>query len=217
MSEKRKSGERRRLAKMSPLSVGMLMMQAHVSSISAAEIFLPRQEITMSGRVLEPSCKAAFDKGMLNFTLDGGKGAKMPESQTLTLQLSDCDLTGLGVKLDAPAWRGFPERGMLKGRQSGQGSEHLYYTIGINVDKQNVFYPLSFSTDSSEWVKHGDGGYFHLNQEMYWLEVNGSLNNREVMNIPFTVAIRQTEESEVKGGTEDTEFNANFTLSLSYR
>ncbi|WP_336243384.1 hypothetical protein, partial [Enterobacter cloacae] len=79
----------------------------------------------------------------------------------------------------------------------------------------------TLSPDSAALVKDAQGDtYFRLNQDEYWFDMNATLKDGEVMNIPLVVqvhnnAVRDQEESDKL--TIEGNLNATFTLQLSWR
>ncbi|MDN8674811.1 hypothetical protein Q0N22_15425, partial [Staphylococcus aureus] len=80
-----------------------------------------------SGKVTAPSCTVKLENDRMTFSLqrDNGEAA----SQTLLLNLSQCEADGVGVTFKAEHWPDNPVRGTLSGATSRQLEQVWYYTL----------------------------------------------------------------------------------------
>ncbi|MCU6244235.1 hypothetical protein, partial [Enterobacter asburiae] len=131
---------------------------------AAVETMLPERDITISGKVVAPSCQARLDNQMVSFTRRPvGVGKTQATENTLDadtrhlqLQLSECDFDGLGMTFKADTVSGYPERGALRGKVDSAISTDSYYTLGPVEEEYNGRPLFSLSDDSAQMVK-GDG------------------------------------------------------------
>lgn len=121
---------------------------------AAVETMLPERDITISGKVVAPSCQARLDSQMVSFTRrPAGVGETQATENTLDagtqhlqLQLSECDLDGLGMTFKADTVSGYPERGALRGKVDSAISTDSYYTLGPVTMKLTSRSPRTAST-----------------------------------------------------------------------
>lgn len=212
------------------LLCALVMVMARTLPAPAAETWLPARDITITGRVMAPSCQASLDTDTLTF---GGEPAarsqtapagKDDDRQVLSLQLSECEFNGLGLKFKAEAQGDRPERGILRRQEDNAASQQMYFTLGperVTPKADNFLQTLS--PDSADLVKDAQGEtYFRLNQDEYWFDMNATLKDGEVMSIPLVVQVHHSDEAARKvsrNGQQNDEgdLSANFTLQLSWR
>lgn len=204
------------------LVLAVMLWLAGPPAQATVETLLPERDITISGKVVAPSCQASLDTRAVSFTRRPDRVRKVQaagntpdaDTQHLQLQLSECDFDGLGMTFKADTVPGYPERGALRGKVDSAFSTDSYYTLGPVEEEYNGRPIYSLSDDSAQMVK-GDGEerYFLLNEQTYWLDINASLSGGEIMKIPFDVKIHSTESGE--GSKDDME--GYFTLQLSWR
>ncbi|MFP3439123.1 hypothetical protein R0K18_15195 [Pantoea sp. SIMBA_133] len=186
--------------------LGVYVMSAGAAS---AETFLPQHDITLSGRIVAPSCQAQLDTNKLTFLLSK-KGE--PRRQTISLTLSECDISGLGIRFGSTVQTQHPERGVLKDSAKRPASD-IWFTVGpvFRPEEKSLF---SLATDSTDLVK-GDGNtlYFKLGGQNYWFEVDESTGG-QTLNFPFEVLLHRKNHSQPQNNDN---YSANFALQLSYR
>ena len=208
----------------------LVMVIVRTQDAPAAETWLPARDITITGRVIAPSCQAKLDTDTLTFSAhaaDGnpsGSQGQDDSRQTLTLQLSECEFNGLGLKFKAEAQGEHPERGMLRRQEDSAVSQRMYFTLGpqkVTTRADNLLQTLS--PDSAALVKDAQGDtYFRLNQDEYWFDMNATLKDGEVMSIPLVVQVHHSDDSTQKENRDsqrntEGDLSANFTLQLSWR
>lgn len=208
----------------------LVMVIARTQDAPAAETWLPARDITITGRVIAPSCQAKLDTDTLTFGSKKTDGSRSSASrgddsrQTLTLQLSECEFNGLGLKFKADAQGEHPERGILRRQEDGAVSQRMYFTLGpqkVTAQADNLLQTLS--PDSAALVKDAQGDtYFRLNQDEYWFDMNATLKDGEVMSIPLVVQVHHSDDSTQKENRDsqrntEGDLSANFTLQLSWR
>ncbi|KAF6706040.1 hypothetical protein G9387_06350 [Enterobacter hormaechei] len=204
----------------------LVMVIARTQDAPAAETWLPARDITITGRVVAPSCQAKLDTDTLTFADGSLSSASRGDDsrQTLTLQLSECEFNGLGLKFKADAQGDHPERGILRRQEDSAVSQRMYFTLGpqkATAQADNLLQTLS--PDSATLVKDAQGDtYYRLNQDEYWFDMNATLKDGEVMNIPLVVQVHHSDESSQKESRDreqntEGELSANFTLQLSWR
>ncbi|WP_329911917.1 hypothetical protein [Serratia quinivorans] len=197
-------------------------------AMPAPETFLPEQDITISGKVTAPSCQAMLKENMLQFQLDtsggargfspGGEERKNADTrqQVMSLELSECEFDGLGVRFQAESLPGFPARGGLRGVLGGELNTSTWYTVGPGVPfgKDELVLKLAADSPALETGQPGET-YFRLNQEEYWFDASATLQAGEAMQLPFVVQMHSAPEAGAEKPGEDLE--ARFTLQLSWR
>ncbi|KFD24797.1 hypothetical protein [Yokenella regensburgei] len=210
----------------------LVMVIARTQDAPAAETWLPSRDITITGRVIAPSCQAHMDTDTLTFGTQKTDGSRSSASrgdgddsrQVLNLQLSECEFNGLGLKFKAEAQGEHPERGILRRQEDSAVSQQMYYTLGpqkATAQLDNLLQTLS--PDSAALVKDAQGDtYFRLNQDEYWFDMNATLKDGEVMNIPLVVQVHHSDDSPQKENRDrqrntEGDLSANFTLQLSWR
>ncbi|ELD3253961.1 hypothetical protein QUR14_004366 [Enterobacter hormaechei] len=194
---------------------------------ASVETFLAEQEVTISGKVVAPSCQASLDTKTINFsraeiTTDASKnkmsvGVNVGNRKNLFLHLSECDFDGLGIMFKSEVLPGYQERGVLRVKADNSIATGSYYTIepGSAVDNpgKDVF---SLASDSASFVNDSNGHrYFMLNQQEYWVDVSASLTDGKVMIIPFEVAVHKLDDKASRVNLSRME--GRFTLQVSYR
>lgn len=217
------------LTGMLPGLVLCLVLVGYFKGAAEAEAFLPMQDISVNGKVIAPTCSARFEEDYLRFAKTA-RGVGEPRdiedrTRTLRLNLSQCDVDGIGVMFTAEFWPDFPARGRLRDKATQRPSEVWYYLLAP-ADKRggDAAWPLLLSPDSPalETEKQhgndnaqGDRRYFSLNKVNYWYDVKTPPKENEVLVIPFTVSVHHS----VKRVNEPAqgELDATFTLQLSYR
>lgn len=182
---------------------------------AAIETRLPKQPITISGRVIAPSCQAKLETDTVTLTAvqQDGKRAPQEAGQHLALSLSECDFDGIGIAFYAETVAGHPERGVLRRTCDHRIQPEAYYTLGFG-DGQNNHSALysSLSMDSALMEKGQTGArYFSLNRETYWLDVTASLSRDEKLRIPLIV------EAHAKSSDIDDDLAGHFAVQLSWR
>ncbi|EKN5096030.1 hypothetical protein ACSOQX_003020 [Yersinia enterocolitica] len=230
MTDKR---QRSLLRTVAGMFVGMLpgltlcmALGGYFKGVAEAETFLPMQDITVSGKVTAPGCTARLENDWLRF--DKKKSdlkAQAAQKQTLRLNLSQCEVEGVGVMFRAESWPDYPARGSLKDKKTQQHSDAWYYTVAVETDDNaETAWPLLLSADSPELEtnehhqtdsNNSNGHYFSLNKVTYWYDVKEPLKENDVLIIPFSVEVHHDMTRE--DTREQDELDANFTLQLSYR
>lgn len=208
----------------------LVMVIARTQNAPAAETWLPARDITITGRVMAPSCQASLDTDTLTFgagpvtdsqSVSTGKDWR---SQVLNLQLGECEFNGLGLKFKADAQSAHPERGILRRQEDNAASQQMYFTLSPQKTSVKADALLqTLSPDSAALVKDGNGGeYFRLNEDEYWFDMNATLRGGEIMSIPLVVQVHHSDDSSQKGSSDrqrntEGDLSANFTLQLSWR
>ncbi|MDS7721608.1 hypothetical protein [Pantoea ananatis] len=174
---------------------------------AAEETFLPQHEVSFSGRIVAPSCQARLNTNKLTF--HHGK-VNEPRKQRVSLSLSECDISGLGVRFSTMVQPGHTERGVLKNSDNRPAS-NIWFTIGSLFNEENSTFSLS--SDSTDLIKgEGNTSYFKLGQQNYWFEVDKI--NRGPLNFPFEVELHQKDNTGIR---DNDDYSAIFSLQLSYR
>jgi type 1 fimbria pilin len=163
-----------------------------VRTAAAAETFLPQGDITLSGRVTEPTCISRLAEDRLVFDAV----EKKPE-KVLHLQLSACEAEDVGVALKSDYLPEMPERGVLLNTETRQPVSGGYFTVG---------------PDTTEKDRDGKVRVYRLDQTQYWLGLDGQITDGGSVTLPFLVRMVPGEAS----GTA-TAVDARFTLQVSYR
>ncbi|RYC43362.1 hypothetical protein [Pectobacterium zantedeschiae] len=201
--------------------VGLLLSGA-VCMSAEAEIFLPMNDISFSGRVVVPACTVRFDSNALSFKRNQiGDVA----SQYRYLSLSQCDVNNVSIVFNAQTWPGYPDRGVLKSLGTQLPSSTWHYRIApavLNTPDQeaNKVWPLTIAAESPALEKDSpikgsnpEGRYFNLNGGGYLYELNDFSQKSEERVIPFLVSVhRLTADSD-----EIDDLEAVFALQLTYR
>ncbi|WP_273830923.1 hypothetical protein [Serratia bockelmannii] len=189
-------------------------------ALAARESALQAQDITVSGRVTAPSCAARLANEDMVFELRSDASRAAPEQHTLQLQLSDCEVEGVGVTLKAEHWAQSPARGLLRTLDT----QHLevtpwYYTVAPGEsDSQDPSLPLRLADDTPPLEKDGldaPARDFSLNQVTYWYDARDTLTAGGTAVIPLTVTVRQVEGQKTASSRDG--LGATFTVQLSYR
>lgn len=195
---------------------------------AAPEMYLAAQDITLSGNVTTPSCAVKLENDRMTFSRqqDDRYTARSLSTQTLRLDLSQCEADGVGVMFKAEHWPENPVRGSLRGTQSTQRDGNWYYTIspGAESDSGDMRWPLRLAKDSVAPEADKQSGennkdvYFSLAEVNYWYDLNAPLKESDVLVIPFSVQVHQAPTRDRNIRKEDDEtLESNFTLQLSWR
>ncbi|WP_371972972.1 hypothetical protein ACB496_15265 [Lelliottia nimipressuralis] len=200
-------------------------------ALANTETYLAAQDITLSGTVTAPSCTVKLENNRLMFTrqqqdAQGVQSSRHnPTIQTLRLNLSQCEVDGVGVMFKAEYWPDNPVRGTLRDRAQRQRNDALYYTISPGADEENpAAWPLTLAEDSpqpeadkqqEENRAANPAQYFSLAEMNYWYDLKTPLKENDVLVIPFNVRVHRalTQKKESNPG----ELESNFTLQLSWR
>ncbi|AFI89679.1 type 1 fimbrial protein [Pectobacterium parmentieri] len=201
--------------------VGLLLSSA-VCMSADAEIFLPMNDISLSGRVVVPACTVRFDSNHLSF-----KSNQMGDvaSQYRYLSLSRCDVKNVSIVFSAQTWPGYPDRGVLKSLGSKLPSSNWHYRIAPAVlnalgQESNRTCSLTIAAESPKLEKDSpiqgnnpEGRYFNLNGGRYLYEMSDFSQKSEEWIIPFLVSVHRTTTD--SGDVDD--LDAVFALQLTYR
>lgn len=187
-----------------------------------AETFLPEQDISLSGTVVVPSCKIRTDTDHLTFSKN-----KLADkvSQRLSLYLSQCDIEGINILFRAATWPGYPDRGILKSRNTQRPSPTWHFRVAPAPEQKaepsgSALRVLSLATQPSGLVKdtpikrvNPEGKYFNLNNAVYEYSVHIPQGQSELV-IPFVVSLHHTS---VAGHLVDDDLETTFGLQLTYK
>ncbi|MCW2456360.1 UNVERIFIED_ORG: hypothetical protein M2414_004117 [Rahnella aquatilis] len=197
-------------------------------ALAGTETYLAAQDITLSGTVTSPSCTVKLENDRLTFTRqqqDEQDGKRNPALQTLRLNLSQCEVDGVGVMFKAEYWPDNPVRGTLRDRQQKLRNDALYYTISPGADEENpAAWPLTLAEDSpqpeadkqqEENKASSPAQYFSLAEVNYWYDLKTPLKENDVLVIPFNVRVHRTLTQKKENNLGELE--SNFTLQLSWR
>lgn len=192
-------------------------------SLARAETFFPAQDITISGRMTPPSCTARLEESHLNFEQEKNQGTNGVQSQTLKLNVSQCEIDEIGVLFKADYWPYHPARGQLRGKASQKLARYWYYMLAPE-NENSAAWPLILASDSPELEidvqnttesNSKEKRYFSLKGVNYWYELKDSLRAGDALIIPFSVTVRHINTG--GGRTDDEEMDGTFTLQLTYR
>lgn len=198
------------------------------------ETYLAMQDITLSGRVTAPSCTVRLDDNQLKFSApedgDVTSGTKVGNgsdgnhhdgaTQTLRLNVSECDADGVGMLFKADYWPEMPVRGTLRTTPGHQASEALYFTLSPGRESDDTW-PLKLARDSEKTEAEkdqpvsDDSQYYRLSEVNYWYDLKKPLRDGDEMVIPLTVTLHQVRMKENKSARGDLE--GTFTIQLSWR
>lgn len=209
--------------------VGVLLLGLIVGSqnlsLARAETFLPAQDITISGMMTSPSCTARLEESHLNFQQDKKQGTNGVQSQTLKLNVSQCEIDEIGVLFKADYWPYHSARGQLKGKASQKLTRYWYYMLAPEMENENsAAWPLILASDSPELEmdvqnttdsNSKEKRYFSLKGVNYWYELKESLRASDALIIPFSVTVHHINTG--GGRTDDEEMDGTFTVQLTYR
>lgn len=178
-------------------------------SVASAEMFLPQHEITFSGQVVAPSCQARLDTNKLVFSFEKEETRR----QRVSLSVSGCDVSGLGVRFGATALTQYPERGILKDADN-QPVTGAWFTIGPVIPSEDDT-RFVLTADSTDLVKgEGDTRYFLLGRQIYWYDIKDEISDDQALSFPFDVVVHRGKNTQPQG---QSEYSASFALQLSYR
>lgn len=196
------------------------------------ETYLAMQDITLSGRVTAPSCTVRLDNSQLKFGAQEGSNASVDTkagngsdshdnaTQTLMLNVSECDADGVGMLFKADYWPQMPVRGVLRATSGHQASEAWYYTLSPGRESDDAW-PLKLARDSEKTEAEKDQSvsdgseYYRLSEVNYWYDLKKPLRDGDEMVIPLTVTLHQVRTKDRKSVQGDLE--ATFTIQLSWR
>ncbi|MEL5428880.1 hypothetical protein [Serratia nevei] len=191
---------------------------------AATETFLAAQDITLSGKVTAPSCTVKLENDRMTFSRQ--QDNRETASQTLRLNLSQCEADGVGVTFKAEHWPDNPVRGTLSGAQSRQREEGWYYTLSPGTDSGEngeAEWPMRLADDSPALQKDkqasGDKSdvYFSLAEVNYWYDLKAPMKEGDVRVIPFQVQVHQDITKERQGTHINEALESTFTLQISWR
>lgn len=189
---------------------------------AATETFLASQDITLSGKVTAPSCTVKLENEQMTFSRR--QEGKEAASQTLLLNLSQCEADGVGVTFKAEHWPDNPVRGTLSGKQSHQRDGGWYYTLSPGVgggDGGEAAWPMRLADDSPALQKDKQTGdenhnvYFSLAEVNYWYDLKAPMNYGDVRVIPFQVRVHRSMTKDKQ--LADDMLESTFTMQISWR
>lgn len=191
---------------------------------AATETFLAAQDITLSGRVTAPSCTVKLENDRMTFSRR--QDSRETASQTLLLNLSQCEADGVGVTFKAEYWPDNPVRGTLNGAQSRQREEGLYYTLSPgkdNGESGEADWPMRLADDSPALQKDKQASgnktdvYFSLAEVNYWYDLKAPMKEGDVRVIPFQVQVHQIMTKAKQAVAADEALESTFTMQISWR
>lgn len=191
---------------------------------AATESFLAAQDITLSGKVTAPSCTVRLENDRMTFSRQ--QGSKESSTQTLRLNLSQCEADGVGVTFKAEHWPDNPVRGTLSGAQSRRREEGWYYTLSPGTDSGEngeAEWPMRLADDSPALQKDKQAGgektdvYFSLAEVHYWYDLKAPMKEGDVRVIPFQVQVHHGVTKERQATSADESLESTFTMQISWR
>lgn len=191
---------------------------------AATETFLAAQDITLSGKVTAPSCTVKLENDRMTFSRQ--QDNRETASQTLLLNLSQCEADGVGVTFKAEHWPDNPVRGTLSGSQSRQRDNGWYYTLSPGTDNGEngeANWPMRLADDSPALQKDNQAGgdktnvYFSLAEVNYWYDLKAPMKEGDVRVIPFQVQVHQSMKKEKQATSPDEALESTFTMQISWR
>lgn len=189
---------------------------------AATETFLAAQDITVSGKVTAPSCVVKLENDRMTFRRQ--QDNRQTASQTLLLNLSQCEADGVGVTFKAEHWPDNPVRGTLSGAVSRQREQGWYYTLSPGTDSGEdgeSTWPMRLAEDSPALQNDKQAGddkhevYFSLAEVNYWYDLKAPMKEGDVRVIPFQVQVHQRATKERLSSDEALE--STFTMQISWR
>lgn len=191
---------------------------------AATETFLAAQDITLNGRVTAPSCTVKLENDRMTFSRQ--RDNKEMASQTLLLNLSQCEADGVGVTFKAEHWPDNQVRGTLTGTQSRQRDNDWYYTLSPGTDSGangEAIWPMHLAEDSPALQQDKQAGgdkhevYFSLAEVNYWYDLKTPMKEGDVRVIPFQVQVHQDITKERQAMSTGDMLESTFTMQISWR